>query len=185
MISCLFCTTSVHLKEILPHLTKQDTWTPAVSSYPNHNSSCYVKKQTILQPATFLVLNTIIKKKSWTIWTIQNFSAVDFSMSLLFPATTEMYKFIHNNVLSHILLPPSAVLHMYYHFNLQSLKKKKAIVFWQIIWVDPRPLITMSVKTNREIERAPFNLPLQFSEFPEVCASSPSNQCTPSQFLSL
>lgn len=54
----------------------------------------------------------------------QNFSAEDLFMSRLFPGT-EMQIFIHNNTASQILLPPSAVLHVYYHFHFQSLKKTK------------------------------------------------------------
>lgn len=47
-------------------------------------------------------------------------------MSWLLPGT-EMHTFISDNMISQILLPPSAVLHEYYHFHLQSLKEKKSV----------------------------------------------------------
>lgn len=45
-------------------------------------------------------------------------------MSWLLPGT-EMHTYICDNMVSQIFLPPSAVLHVYYHFHLQSLKEKK------------------------------------------------------------
>lgn len=111
-------------------------------------------------------------QKICTIWTIKKSSAEDLFMSWLLPGT-EMHTFISDNMISQILLPPSAVLHEYYHFHLQSLKEKK--VFQKITWVSPRPLIIMGIKTNREIKGAPFNCLWIFWKFQKIIYQHQAN----------
>lgn len=85
-------------------------------------------------------------------------------MSQLFPGT-EMQIFIHNNTVSQILLPSSAVLHVYYHFHFQSLKKPSVLTNNM---GNPRPLIITGIKTNREIGGAPFNCLCIFLNFQKI-----------------
>lgn len=73
--------------------------------------------------SNYYIFSFKIIQKICTIWTIKIFSVEDLFMWWLLPGS-EMHRFIHDNMVSQILLPPPAVLHVYYHFHLQSLKEK-------------------------------------------------------------